>query len=543
MENNFGVIVCKENIQVLKELCDKWENEKWFTNYSLLIGEDNWVSIFDENLEWGNIDVFIQIIFSANKETILSVEYFDGTVRYKLWENGRCVGEQCTGWDIASYNCKREYNTLFATKLRVNNSLLSKIFSVNDAKQSIILMECLLQCQLCPKDEWIDKNKLLNAKYYSKGYIKKYFKEQVKVTITNEVNEKVFVDAPIAINGNLLDIKKCLIVYHEENGIYIFNSVSYKGEIQGILKIPSNMLSYFFWTKNYIGDGMIGFLTKDDEFVLYEQKQNHVVAKFPNIKRTATTSWFAYMPDKDTIFMEWACYDVRSGEKKWDFPLPVDERAYNIFLERGKCCVLPNGLVMTQINIDQENIYISLMDQVGNLTNSVSVKISYAYYNVGVTTNYIYIIQAAETAGSLVKIILLDFELNEIGRYEVESNMIDYRVCFDVYDKNFYVLDNERIMQVNIISREKHGYPIPFNKIEISSWGILPNNILYVVKNSRELFFIDFKKNTECILKHKIKGYYEKLISLDNGNLLLISQNSKNSKIILQEICFIQQCV
>lgn len=329
-------------------------------------------------------------------------------------------------------------------------------------------------------------------------------------------NINVFIDAPIVINGTLLAVKSGLIVYHEENGVYIFSSVSHKGEMQVILKISLEVLPHYFWTKSYIGNGVIGFLTKNDEFVLYRQKQDHVLAKFPDIRRTVLPPWFAYMPDKDNIFMEWVCYDVRSGKKKWDFPLPVDEKAYNVFLERGKCYELSNGQVVTQINVDQEDIYLSLMDQRGKIINSVSIKISYAYYNVEVTGNYIYIIQAIENAGSLVKIEIFDLKLNEIGRYEVESSRIDYKVCFDSYSENFYVLGNERIMQVNIISGEIYGCHIPFNTIEISSWGILPNDILYIVKNERELFFLDLQKNMKCILQHKIKGYYESLIPLDN---------------------------
>lgn len=541
MKNNFGAIVCKDNIEVIKKLCDKCENEKWFTNYYLLIGENGWLSIFDTNLEWGNIDVFIQLIFPTHKESVLSVEYFDGTVRYRLWENGKCIGDQHIGWDIPPSSGKKARNILFATKLQVDNALLSKIFSMNNAEQNIILMECLLQCQLYQKDERDKGKKISNAKFYSKGYIKKYFNEQKKLTISNKTNEQVFIDAPIVINGTFLAVKGGLIVYHEENGVYIFSSVSHKGEMQEILKISSDVLPNFFWTKSYIGNGVIGFLTKNDEFVLYRQKQDHVLAKFPDIRRTVLPPWFAYMPDEDNIFMEWACYDVRSGKKKWDFPLPVDEKAYNVFLERGKCYELPNGQVMTQINVDQEDTYLSLIDQRGKLINSVSIKISYAYYNVEVTGNYIYIIQATENAGSLVKIKLFDPELNEIGRYEVESSRIDYKVCFDSYSENFYVLGNERIMQVNIISGEIYGYYIPLNNIEISSWGILPNNILYIVKNERELLFLDSQKNMKCILQHKIKGYYESLIPLDNGNLLLISLNSrKKGKTVLQEICFIK---
>ena len=351
----------------------------------------------------------------------------------------------------------------------------------------------------------------------------------------------IFADKPVSINGIFLGMDSDhVILYQAREGRAFFKSASDTGEIQEIVSVPSDLLPSFFWTKNYAGNGMIGFLTKEDEFVLYEQ--NHRLAKFPDIRRTAMPPWYAYMPDRDTIFMEWACYETRSGRKKWDFPLPVAERAYKKFLACETWRELPNGLIMTQINVDQENIYISLMDQSGNIRRSVSLPIFYAYHNVGVAQNYIYFIQPIENTRFPAEVILFDFNLNEIGRYNVDSNRINYEVWFDSHNKHFYVLGNGIVTRVNIMDGQKRIDPIPFDQIEISSWGVLPNDMLYFVKKERELFFWDPQENMECVLRHKIKGYCLKLVPLKNGNVLLVSLNNrKKEQVILQVICFDKQ--
>lgn len=89
---------------------------------------------------------------------------------------------------------------------------------------------------------------------------------------------------------------------------------------------------------------------------------------------------------------------------------------------------------------------------------------------------------------------------------------------------------------------QKRIDPIPFDQIEISSWGVLPNDMLYFVKKERELFFLDPQENMECVLRHKIKGYCLKLVPLKNGNVLLVSLNNrKKEQVILQVICFDKQ--
>ena len=113
---------------------------------------------------------------------------------------------------------------------------------------------------------------------------------------------------------------------------------------------------------------------------------------------------------------------------------------------------------------------------------------------------------------------------------------------FDSHNKHFYVLGNGIVTRVNIMDGQKRIDPIPFDKIEISSWGVLPNDMLYFVKKERELFFLDLQENMECVLRHKIKGYCLKLVPLKNGNVLLVSLNNrKKEQVILQVICFDKQ--
>ena len=56
-----------------------------------------------------------------------------------------------------------------------------------------------------------------------------------------------------------------------------------------------------------------------------------------------------WIPDKDTILMEWACYDVKSGKKKWDFPLPIREKTYKKHMRLEMWHELPTGFILTQV--------------------------------------------------------------------------------------------------------------------------------------------------------------------------------------------------
>ena len=53
----------------------------------------------------------------------------------------------------------------------------------------------------------------------------------------------------------------------------------------------------------------IGFLTKEEGFVLYER--NEKISSFPDINGYGLGKWHAFMPDDYTIFMNWACYDIK----------------------------------------------------------------------------------------------------------------------------------------------------------------------------------------------------------------------------------------
>lgn len=220
------------------------------------------------------------------------------------------------------------------------------------------------------------------------------------------------------------------------------------------LRIFSNILS-FFWTKRHIQDEIVGFLTEDNKFVLY--KHNHVLSEFPDIGMDIVSPWNAYMPDRNTIFMEWACYDVRSGNKKWDFSHPIDKKAYKKFILFEMWSELPNGFFVTQINVDQETMYISVINQKGVILNSISFKISYAYHYVKVSKKYIYVFQELEKTRNLAEITLFDFELKKIGIYQIELDSSDRKICFDSNNSNIYVINNKTILQINIANGEKQA--------------------------------------------------------------------------------------
>lgn len=457
-----------------------------------------------------------------------------------MWEKEECIAEKNIGWDVSSYKNKNGAIQLFAAKLEVKKSVLSKIFTVLETDDNSMLMESLLQCKLWMDEDPLDDIKIVDAECCSKACLKEYFEQNTKLKTTplDMLSEKVVANKPISIEGMFLNGNSDQsIIYCEKNGLGIFHLINPVGELQEELRISLKILQNSFWIKHYIKDGIVGFLTKDNKFVLY--KHNYLLSEFPDIGMDIVSPWNAYMPDRNTIFMEWACYDVRSGNKKWDFPHPIDKKAYKKFILFEMWSELPNGFFVTQINVDQEIMYISVINQKGVILNSISLKISYAYHYVKVSKKYIYVFQEPENTRNLAEITLFDFELKKIGIYQIELDSSDKKICFDSNNSNIYVINNETILQINIANGEKQAYKIPLTLNFISSWGILQNDICYIIKNERVLFLLNLHNNMACILNLKIKGYFLKLRLLNTGNLLLVSQdNRKKGQVVFQEICF-----
>lgn len=98
MSINYGAIIFRDVDKLeTKKLCDEWERKNWFSNYVIVEGDNTWHTVFDEILEWGNVDITIHHIFHHVKTTILSVEFYDNQVRYRLWRDGECFSEKTIG--------------------------------------------------------------------------------------------------------------------------------------------------------------------------------------------------------------------------------------------------------------------------------------------------------------------------------------------------------------------------------------------------------------------------------------------------------------
>ena len=506
MSVRFGAIALKDtDTGTLKNLCDEWETENWFSDYIILEGKDHWNTIFDENLEWGNVDVFIDLIFNQLKTTILSVEYDADRVRYKLWKNGDCIGEKTIE---------------------------------ENAEETVMLIESVLQCQLWKWNGPSDGIKITPAKCCPRECIENYFKRKRAVKPGTPINlDKGFlVKKATKVKGTWMGIcSEGPVILGDTDGEAIFYTMNHAGELQEELRVSSKVINSDFWTKHYAGNGHIGFLTKDNVFALY--KQNKLLWTFPEIRRSIMPAWYAYMPNDHSIFMEWACYDLRNGKKKWDFPLPVREKSWAKFLQQEMWHELPGGLILTQVNVDQERLYLSLMDQQGDMKKTVAVKMSYRYYHVGIGNKYIYLIRETEQATGMPEVILYDFELNEVGNYRFDAKVYCYSVGFDSNSEYFCVVFDEKIIRVSAENHERQEYPLPCSGEEMTSWSMLPDNILLLVVKERELFFLDTHKNMECVLRHKVKGIYLDCFLLDSGNMVIVSMPGKNKKeVIFQEI-------
>lgn len=98
MSTNYSAIAFHHADELeTKKLCDEWQSKNWFSDYVIVEGDDTWHTVFDETLEWGNVDITIQHIFYRVKTTILSVEFYEDQVRYRLWKSGECFSEITIG--------------------------------------------------------------------------------------------------------------------------------------------------------------------------------------------------------------------------------------------------------------------------------------------------------------------------------------------------------------------------------------------------------------------------------------------------------------
>lgn len=476
---NFGVIVLyKADVKLVKELCDLGERDLWFSDYLIFNGANCWISVHDENLEWGNIDIYVKHVFNQIKATLLSVEFYDDRVRYKLWKNGYCFAEKIIEQDDAIFNNDEVVNEIFAKELKITSQLMSKIFAVKRAVDSVMIMESVLQCQLWKCEERVNGDKVIDTKYCFPKYLDEYFKHQTNAKILQYVvnNERFLIKKPVQIKGVWGGIYSGIpVVLDEEEGKGIFYSVDKDGKLYEELCV-SNELTYYSLTKFFIGNGRIGFLTEKG-FALYEQ--NHLISVFSDIWRSIESEWHAYMSDDDTIYMDWACYDVKSGKRKWGFPLPA-EKSYNHFLQREMWHELPNGRFVNAVNADQETLYLSLFDKFGQIQKTISEKISYAYHRVDISKQYICLVKCSEVASSLLEVTVYDFNLKQVGNYCIESNFTDYSIYFDSHGKYLYTVSENRAFQIHIESDKMYEYFIPI-KQGVCTWGMLPNDFLFIV--------------------------------------------------------------
>ena len=536
----FSLIVFNEmELKELKNICDEAEKNNWFSDYVIFKGNDNWNSVYDENLEWNNIDIYIKRFFSHIETTILSVEYYDNQVRYKLWKCGECIGERTVKQTESDSRRRKGTNKLFAREFQVKSSLVSKIFALQEAEDSVMLMESILQCQLWSCGEQTNNVKIVDSKCSPIEYVNQYFNRNLlsKQYLIPMNESKYSIEKPIIMRGMLVHVEQGYPMIMDKTGdMTVFYLVDNAGEVHERLRVPSDELSYYSFSKFFVGAGLIGFLAKKKGFVLYDQ--NHLLFSFPDITRTIDKKWHAYMPDWSRIYMDWACYDTKSGEKKWDFPLPVNEKAYEKFLRQEMWMELPDGLFVSQINVDQKILYISLFDYLGNIKKVVTERISYAYYHVSVGSKYIYLINKMADISSLVKVILYDFTLHKKGEYEVEMNPENYGIYFDSECESFYTVLENRMIRINIDDGKKTEYRISYSGEFARDCGFLKNDsIFYLATDDEKIYFWDTSRNMECVLEKKIKGNYLKIYSFDSRQALLISENKKKpGYICLQKV-------
>lgn len=542
MGKKFGVIALKNaDISNIELICNKLERDSWFYNYKIVRCQNGWISIFDENLEWGNIEVYIEFFWEYANETILSVEYCDDCqVRYKIWHNRLYIAGS-EGYNEMSIKAQRQICRKFANELNLSVDLVNEIFRVIYVEQSIFLMESILQCQLWRGEDWTEKEKIIPAECIEETYWKDYVKSKNKesIRIGNRKNDIFKITKAVTQKGSLMrGYGKYPVIYKRTDEKGIVSIIDELGNIVEKLNISEKKHIDYFYTYFVNDEEWIGFLSKNEGFILY--KNNKVALTLSNIRSfDCTLSWDIFMLDEKSIFLDWSCFDLKSGVKKWEFPTP-SKREYekNLLLEKWKA--LPTNDIFTLVNLDQKKLQFSVVTVDGDIKNTVFLPISGEHYRVEIESKYIYFIQKVSiNQENKLRVVLFDFNLNKVlETFIVIENILSYQVKFDSCGENFYIFVDDKVIKYCIISGKHKELLIKDTTIvdRMTSWGILNDDNLYIILKERELLVFDLDHG-ECIFHCKLRGYILEMYRLNSAEIMVIMSSIRNTnEIIMQKI-------
>lgn len=540
---NFGVLALKNRrIEELQRLCDDLEAQSWFSDYMIFCGNKQWNSIYDEYLEWGSIDTYIEYGFSKIETPILSVEYDENKVRYRLWEQGKCIDSA----EIRSNGRvkKPKKRKIFSEVLQVSMEQLDAVFRLSDPENNLMLMEGILQCQLWCCGETAEEGKILDSKCPTETEVEDFFIEEAKgeEEKDDDKNDKreLVMEAQDSFHMESIKVTDssywCMffehpIVYKTINGMDYFFIIDEHGQLSEIFKAPLGLLSGWPIPNPSGSMEFFGFFNTRGQFVLYQNGE--IRTKFSDIHIYKGKPWYLYMADQTSLFMNWSCYSLETGQKQWDFPVPSGCKPDEKMLRRHLWKELPNGLFLLVYSMKREVIFLMIMDKDGNVKKSVKRAIKPSNIFCKVHADFIYFILSEDTRETCI--LLYNLELEELRNYRCSKSILNRRLLVDCNREYFYLATDNGILRGAIKGNGIQEISI-WGGWDGWNWGLLQDDIFYFFIK-KEIFFLKIKEGPVYLARYKIKGTRLTEYILPDHSLLIVSETGREkNNLYLQRI-------
>lgn len=522
-----GIVLLKEYAEIAFEICSAWENDGFLFNFLLVKGPGQWCAIFDDNMEWGNVDLYARNLSAQLQSIVLSVEYDDDEgVRFCLWQNHCCIGQHipCDG---LMEDRKVGDIKIFARALKTKQTIVRQVFKSQNVEECLKLMECLLQCQLWGITDFQGGVKVYEASSYTTEYLDKYLKKAIcqnriktdneySITLKNKweqtILEASFQNMFIFTRGD------------REQAIFVLEPT---GELVEKMKLLPDKRFNGIDSNKLCGDNdLFGFMAYSEgkhlgegQFVVYEN--DRLLCSFPDICEKGISEWYAYIPDKDHICMEGACYNARSGIKDWDFFSTEYLKKQNVLMKSWR--VLPDGEILLQLENTELLTFLAVnLDGKNKPLFSIKRTESYNSYYWDITDDLLYVYQHSQREEQPDSLHLLDLKFNKIADYLVKNKFFFRRIVFDHKGQFLYGSSSKGIIRLDRSSGIENVYDIYAGK-HIKMLGILPEDIL-AVSSGLDLILLDTSRDLKCVMKRRLKGYIERFWPFWHGKTLIIAK-------------------
>lgn len=526
MSENFGSIAIKNTqIEKIKLLCTEWERQGHLFRYVIAKGPEEWSTLIDSNLEWGNTDFFSGELSEQLDSMVFSVEYFrNEMLRLCLWDRGYKTTTIIYG--EPDERIKQVDEKKLAEKLGVSYAHMKKIHSAEGMEEKLNLLECLLQCQLwgagvCGKE----KEKEIAAFFPPIEYLKKFKKRKKIPKKTGSASFEISLRD--RMEGIIKGIRESYIVLDEGKETLCLYRISIDGYFEKQMSLAGwddNSNMYF---TAYEGEGLTVVSSQPVSRAIIPRSRIDIYEGNRPLKTIFPTADIGdrigriYTLNQDQIYFNLTCCNVRTGTTDWKAVIPDSIKP--TAQEWDKFEVWPDGDFLVQV-FTEEGIHFIELDKRGVCTNKLTIPQysphEFTYWNI--EKELLYLCWDPQTKSSHEYVTIYDRNLQELDSYELDGTLISHKLVFEPSGESFYGEGYDFIVQVNRKERWQKVYKDICIGKKFTIIGMLDDDRMAVAKG-RSLWILNTKKDMECIQKKQLKGEPRELWTLPNNRNLLLT--------------------